>query len=126
MNVQFDGVGSGYQNSVAIANFHQSLNQYTTNPGICSALNNGTVAAFSGLTHDFGDQRDWCLPSHDELKLIHDNLHVNGAGGFTAIPYWSSTDTGTPQAKCIDFSTGATVLLPKNTANVGTRLVRYF
>lgn len=126
MNAQFDGVGSGYQNSVAIANFHQSLNQYATNPGICSALNNGSVAAFSALTNDFGDQRDWCLPSHDELKLIHDNLHMNGAGGFSATPYWSSTDTGTPQAKCIDFNTGATVLLPKNTTNVGTRMVRYF
>ena len=36
---------------------------------------------------------DWFLPSLDEMKLMNDNLHVNGLGGFAnQIYYWTSSE----------------------------------
>lgn len=125
-NAQFDAIGSGYQNSVAIANYHNSLANYALNPTVCSAVNDGTVSAYTALTQVLDNRTDWCIPSIDELKKMYDNLQVNNIGNFSPGLYWSSTDAGGGQAKCVDFSNGNIVLVNKNTAGVRTRMVRYF
>ena len=125
-NAQFDQIGTGYQNSVAITNHHTNLINYFTNPGICSLLNNGSVSAKTALHQVIGLKKDWCIPSINELVLVYDNLHDVGIGNFESASYWSSSEESTSKAKCIDFNTGQISTLDKNSATVKTRLIRFF
>jgi hypothetical protein len=125
-NAQFDNLGSGYQNTVGIANFHMALANYALNPLVCSTANNGTVSAYTALTQIIDSKRDWCIPSIEELQKLYLNLHLNNLGNFSNTLYWSSTDAGGTKAKCLDFSNGNIVLVDKNTAGVKTRMIRYF
>lgn len=125
-NAQFDQIGTGYQNTVAIANYHNGLTNYYLNPSVCSNLNNGTVSAKTALHEVIGLEKDWCIPSANELQLIYTNLHTITLGNFTNTNYWSSTEKDVSKAKCIDFSSGQIVNLDKNSALVKTRLVRFF
>lgn len=125
LNAQFDQVGTGYQNSVAIANYHTNLTNYFLNPNVCSSLNNGSVSANTSLNQTIGLKSDWCIPSINELQLLY-NLHNQGFGSFTVANYWSSSEMSTSKAKCIDFSLGQIVNLDKNLPLVKTRLIRFF
>jgi uncharacterized protein (TIGR02145 family) len=54
---------------------------------------------------------DWFLPSKDELNAIYTELYLQGLGGFSAAPYWSSTEFVNIPIHLIsawsqDFSTG--------------------
>lgn len=124
-DAQFDQVGTGYQNSVAITNYHENLTNYFLNPSVCSSLNNGSVSAKTGLNQTIGLKKDWCIPSINELQLLY-NLHNQGFGSFTVTNYWSSSEMNTSKAKCIDFSSGQIVNLDKNLPLVKTRLIRFF
>ncbi len=125
-NALYDQIGTGYQNSVAISNHHNDLINYFINPSVCSALNNGTVSAKTALNQIIEFKKDWCIPSLDELQLVYDNLHLDNVGNFEAVNYWSSSEESISKAKCIDFNTGQTVTLDKNSAAVKTRLIRFF
>lgn len=124
-SAQYDQLGTGFQNSVAITNYHESLTNYYLNPIVCSALNNGSVSAKTALNETIGFKKDWCIPSINELQLLY-NLHNEGFGNFTVTNYWSSSELNTSKAKCIDFSSGQIVNLDKNLALVKTRLIRFF
>ena len=41
---------------------------------------------------NYGGFNDWFLPSRGELDLMHRNLYQEGIGGFSAVPYWSSSE----------------------------------
>ena len=125
-DAQYDQIGTGYQNSVAIANYHNNLTNYFLNPGVCSSLNNGSVSAKTSLNQTIGLKSDWCIPSINELQLVYNNLHNQGLGNFTATNYWSSSEMSMSKAKCIDFSSGQIVNLDKNSGLIKTRLVRFF
>ena len=125
-NAQFDQVGTGYQNTVAIANYHNSLTNYYLNPSICSNLNNGSVSAKTALSQIIGLENDWCIPSVDELQLVYTNLHLQALGNFDNTNYWSSSEMDISKAKCIDFSSGQIVNLDKNSTLIKTRLIRFF
>lgn len=125
-NAQYTSIGSGYQNSIAIANFHFSLTNYFSNPGICSTLNNGSVTAKTALTQTINNQNDWCVPSIEELQLLYQNLHQENSGNFTSTNYWSSSEHSTSKAKCLNFGSGQLITLDKNQELVKTRLIRYF
>jgi hypothetical protein len=49
---------------------------------------------------------DWFLPSRDELKAMHSNLHSNGKGGFETVKYWSSTEGSINSARAVNFLDG--------------------
>ena len=125
-NAQYTSIGSGYQNSVAIANFHVDLGNYFSNPSICSGQNNGSVAAKTALTQVINDKKDWCIPSVEELHLLYQNVHLMNNGNFDSTNYWSSSEHSSSRAKCVNFGNGQLITLYKNTALVKTRLIRYF
>ncbi len=121
-----DEIGFGLMSSAAIANFHLNLQNYSENPAICDAANDGTVTAITALHSQQNQERDWFLPSHSELLLLYDNLHTEGIGGFSNAIYWSASQSGISEAKAIDFSTGESVEIMKNTSGINTRAIRYF
>ena len=41
----------------------------------------------------YNEYDDWFLPSLDELKLMYNNLHTKALGGFSAVKYWSSSES---------------------------------
>ena len=49
---------------------------------------------------------DWFVPSQDELREMHDELHAQGIGGFGAAEFWSSTEVNATNAIQINFVTG--------------------
>lgn len=119
-------VGTGYQNSVAITNFHNGLTDYFTNPAICSSLSDGSVASKTAVTTILGTKDDWFIPSQMELQLIYTNLHTAGLGNFAATNYWSSSEESVSKAKCVNFSNGNLEALDKNSPSIKTRIIRYF
>lgn len=123
---EIDGVGFGFMSSAAIANFHLDLQDYSGNPGVCNQANDGTIAALTALQYQSNQEKEWFLPSYSELLLLYDNLHIEGLGGFSNAIYWSASQSGISEAKAVDFSTGGTVEIPKNTTGINTRAIRYF
>lgn len=58
--------------------------------------NNMDYAARFCIGFSSGGVTDWFLPSRDELLLVHNNLFMNGLGGFTnGNSYWSSSQDET-------------------------------
>lgn len=47
---------------------------------------------------------DWYLPSKAELKLMHENLHLQGLGNFQMNRYWSSSQYDAQFAWCQFFN----------------------
>jgi len=125
-NTDNTGIGRGLINTAAIANFHDGLANYYNNPGICNALNNGSVAAKNVIIFEQGNN-GWLLPSEDELMQVYINLHLSGIRTFTA-SYWTSTQTDVLFAKSIDFTTGMVEDSPKlaSPTPIKTMAVRYF
>ncbi len=119
-------VGTGYFNSVSIANFHNSLTNYYLNPSLCNNANNGTVSTKNTLNAVFGGNNDWFLPSIDELNLVYTNLHLQNLGNFSSTSYWSSSQNDANTAKTIDFSNGNLSIQQKFEAQNKTRAIRYF
>lgn len=118
----------GMVNSALIANRHDALDDFYNNPSVCNAANNGTVAAQKALLLEANGYTDWFLPSHVELALMYSNLHLQGFGGFTAAPYWSSTEIDAANAQTVNFtdgSAGPTAKIPAANT-VRTRAIRYF
>jgi len=124
------GIGMGKENSLAIVDFHNNLDDFYNNPAICSETSNGTVAAKACTDYVFGGFDDWFLPSEDETLLMYNKLHLEGLGNFdTEFLYWSSTEHGDNTAVTIDFSNGDQGFLCKQ-CDFGEitkiRAVRYF
>lgn len=125
-DANYNQVGTGYQNSVAITNFHNELTDYFTNPAICSSLSNGSVSAKTAVNTIINTKDDWFIPSQMELQLIYTNLHTAGLGNFATAVYWSSTEDSVSKARCVNFSTGDLMALDKNSPLIKTRLIRFF
>ena len=117
-------VGNGFFNSAKILNFHDSLQDYYINPGICTAANNGTVAAKNALLFN---NKDWFLPSEQELLLVYQNLHEQNIGNFTVGNYWTSTEVNASTVKAVNFENGNSITAAKiPTTETISRAVRYF
>ncbi len=51
---------------------------------------------------------DWFLPSRSELRLMYNNLHLNGHGNFTTMDfYFSSTEISHAVVSAVNFSNGS-------------------
>ena len=127
-NTNSSFVGKGLQNSINIANYHDNLNNYYTNPAICNGLNNGTVVSKEALLFSINNFKDWFLPSENELLLMYQNLKVQNLGNFTNFNYWSSTQIDNNNAIAINFNDGTIEAKTKIpiTNNIKARAIRYF
>jgi hypothetical protein len=58
---------------------------------------------------------DWFLPSAMELKMLEENLFAapQPIGGFSAVPYWSSTEQSDTTAFCVYLGDCTVVRSPK-------------
>jgi hypothetical protein len=63
--------------------------------GNCATLNTAARICNNLILNTYND---WFLPSKDELNLMFVNLKMNGLGGFSDFPYWSSTQANEPFA----------------------------
>lgn len=127
-NARHNAIGKGLYNTAAIANYHDNLINYYFNPAICSNLNNGTVVSKNALLYTIGENKDWFLPSLDELELVYSNLYLEGIGNLTNSTYWSSSEIDGGTVNTINFTTGATQIETKIPMinNIKARAVRYF
>jgi hypothetical protein len=89
-------IGSGKENTRI---FIEKYKEYSEEWRAKEEKNKTAVWFFSGL------EGDWYLPSTGELKLLYENLHKNGLGGFTDGRYWSST-YGYNGHRSFDFGSG--------------------
>ena len=121
-------IGNGLLNSVSIANYHDNLLNYYTNPEVCNPLNNGSVIAKEALTFNLNNYKDWFLPSEIELSVMYQNLQMQGLATFSNSNYWSSTQIDENNATTIDFSNGNNVTKSKisSSNNIKARAIRYF
>lgn len=126
IDADYEEIGTGYQNSVAVTNFHNNLTNYFTNPSVCSSLSNGTVSSKTAIQLVINSKDDWFVPSMLELLLLYDNLKSVGLGNFSDELYWSSSEESISSAKCINFSNGEMSALYKNSPSIKTRPIRYF
>jgi hypothetical protein len=55
--------------------------------------------------NELGD--GWRLPTKEELKAMHDQLHKKGHGNFESDGYWSNTEVDIYLAWYFDFTSGA-------------------
>lgn len=124
----FDLIGKGFYNSVKTANFHDNLVNYYSNPAVCNAANNGTVAAKTAVTYTVNNYKDWYLPSEKELEKMYVNLKLQNIGNFSNNKYWSSTENNANTVKVIDFSSGAVLTSGKIPFpnNINLRVIRNF
>jgi len=120
-------IGTGLINSALILNYHDSLINFYSNPGICNSENDGSLAAKHALTSSITTS-DWFLPSSQELDILYQNLHTAGLGNFSEALYWSSTEFDDSKARAVNFANGSQVNISKiETAQViKVRAIRYF
>jgi hypothetical protein len=72
------GYGTGKQNTInIIAHYGDATDDYAAK--LCDDLS-------------YGGYNDWFLPSSYELGAMYTNLYKSGIGGFSAEPYWSSSE----------------------------------
>lgn len=126
IDADYEQIGTGYQNSVAITNFHNDLTNYFTNPSVCSSLSNGTVSSKTAIQLVVNSKDNWFVPSMLELLLLYENLKSVGLGNFSDDLYWSSSEESIARAKCINFSNGEMSAPYKNSPLIKTRPIRYF
>lgn len=70
-----------------------------------------------------GYASQWYLPSKEELNIVYDQKNL--IGGFSNIPYWSSTELDLNHALGQDFSNGSQSPMDKS-IKTGTRAIRSF
>lgn len=125
-NAQFTTIGSGLQNTIQIANYHQNLNNYYTNPAICNTLNNGTVSSKTALELNINLKKDWFIPSSQEWENIYLNLQGLSVIDFNNDVFWTSSENSATTAFCYDTNLEDLIILDKNQNNVKTKVIRYF
>ena len=85
-----DNIGSGYDNTTAIAN----------------SCAESSIAAKVCIDMEINGYDDWYLPSKDELGRMYINLKDKGIGGFGTGKYWTSTEIDSDNAMYASFVTG--------------------
>ena len=127
-NSRSSTVGSGAENTQHIIDLHDAFQSYYTNPGECSTMSDGTVAAKIAADFSFNGFDDWHLPSSEEMFWVYQNLHAANLASFSTDDlYWTSTENDDNTAVAINFTNGAGGFLCKQCSDVVTvRAVRYF
>ncbi len=114
-NVQHGLIAAPYDQSTG-AQWDNGSNIPTFAAGIALGTGNANTKAIvsvkgagnyaAKLCYDLflGGYRGWYLPSKDELNILFLNRDI--IGSFAALPYWSSTESGSNYAWHQCFSTG--------------------
>jgi hypothetical protein len=104
--------------------------QNTTNiVSLCSQTNSAALACDQ---YSINGYSDWYLPAFDELKLVWQNLTMNGvSGGLSMNNYWSSSDLGIDggcagRAWAFHFGCGCVNFSWMKDSNINTRAIRSF
>jgi hypothetical protein len=86
----------------------------------------GDFAAFNAQNYKYNQllgRHDWFLPAIDQLNLLYSKKDL--VGGFSNVPYWSSTEVDSTKASYVDFSNGQQKTGDK--ANIyAVRPIRFF
>ncbi len=101
-------LGSGLSNTTAI------VGGCTTSTIAAAICNNLTSGGYS----------DWYLPSREELNKLYLNRSV--IGGFSGVPYWSSSQNNSTTANSINFNTGIVTSTSTKTTAMYVRAIRKF
>ena len=114
-----------YQSTAVPGGTLTSLGSGSANTDKIIAQNGGGTSYAAGLAkaYDGGDYDDWFLPSKYELNQLY--LNKGTIGGFTAIYYWSSSETSANTAWMQNFSDG-TLYDTSKFATYRVRAVRAF
>ncbi len=80
-------IGSGNSNT----NLLVSNSPFYTTSSSSNLTTTNSYAAKLCYSFSYNNYDDWFLPSEQELKLMHLNLHMKGLGNFKNA-YWSSTE----------------------------------
>lgn len=85
------------------------------------------TASAAQICRDYraAEERDWFLPSRDELNAIWDNLVDDGTGRYPDGSYWSSSEGGSDRAWFQNLITGLRDSALKS-FSTGVRAVRAF
>jgi Protein of unknown function (DUF1566) len=85
----------------------------------------GTVnsAAFACQSYIYSGYSDWYLPSLDELQALYNKKNL--IGGFTNNYYWTSCESNSTFAYCINFGNGTQATQGKSVSYY-VRAIRYF
>lgn len=99
------GIGTGQANTTTLV-WKMDSPAYSSNSGTSTTAE---YAARLCDIHEEGGYDDWFLPSYNELKQMHTNLHKHNPslGGFVDGEYWSSSEKNASEAWLLVFSTGA-------------------
>lgn len=123
----YTGIGTGLTNSGKIKTFFDNLPGYYTNPiETCSENADGTVAASFGLY--INNNKQWFLPSKEELQLVYQNLAGLPTNNFGNYYYWTSSEVDAETAWAVHFGNNGepTALAKYEAGDVQVRRVRYF
>lgn len=101
-------LGSGLANTNAI------VGGCTTSTIAAAICNNLTSGGYS----------DWYLPSREELNKLY--LNRSAIGGFSGVPYWSSSQNNSTTANSINFNTGIVTSTSTKTTAMYVRAIRKF
>jgi hypothetical protein len=86
-------IGTGKRNTQLIADYLRQTGESGRAAQLCTSL-------------DFNGNKDWFLPSKDELNLMYTNLKQKGLRGFQNNWYWSSSQASSSDVWYQDFSDG--------------------
>ena len=91
---------------------------------IVTNCSTSTIAAALCFNLSFGGYSDWYLPSYSELSKLYANKAA--IGGFSNVPYWSSTQNTANTAFSINFSTGIGSSATGKSSVIYVRAIRTF
>lgn len=100
------------------------MGEYNTTLILNSCFMPGIAASLCEQYSD-GTYSDWFLPSIAELDSMRKNLYLNGAGGFSPVAYWSSSQMSFADGYSLHFGTGVQQGTGKNT-QLNVRPVRRY
>ena len=99
---------SGERIKVAVKDFDDKMNWESAKKA-CSSLGNG-----------------WRLPTYEELKVMHEELHKNAKGNFKPDVYWGNAWNDSSQAIMYYFNSGNSFSTNKLNEQHYVRAVRNF
>jgi hypothetical protein len=102
-------IGTGLANTIGI------INECTT------------IGTAARLCYDLvvSGYNDWYLPSHDELRLMYNNLKLQGLGSLSNLGYWSSSQSSATSSYSLSFLNGI-ISQSAKTSSLKVRAIRAF
>jgi hypothetical protein len=91
------GIGAGFKNTMLIIANQAEVDGNDFAATVCNDFS--VTETVGGISSTYGD---WYLPSTYELDLLY--LQKDTVGGFSLVPYWSSTEGDAGGARSLNFN----------------------